>query len=150
MPYIAGLDIIPRHSDEPVLHVLKERVASAIGNLRYPVDSTRADLAYVTAALSCTASMPTLRHWRQLQQVARYLQRTCHHGLAYGLGSPVLRGQSDADFAGCLRSRRSIMGRLIYLGNCLVSWQSKRITSVVTSTSAAEYIVASRASEEIM
>eukprot|EP00171_Calliarthron_tuberculosum_P008291 IDg8291t1 len=148
--YIDGLDISPRHPDEPVLHAVQERRELTIGDLRYLVDSTRADLAYVTAVLACTASAPTLNHWRHLQQVARYLRSTCHYGLAYRPRSPVLRGKSDADFAGCLRSRRLTIGRLIYLRDFLVSWKSKRIPSVVNSTCAAEYIAASRASERIM
>eukprot|EP00171_Calliarthron_tuberculosum_P003510 IDg3510t1 len=41
------------------------------------------------------------------------------------------------------------MARLIFLGNALVAWQSRRIATVVTSTCAAEYIAASRAAEKV-
>ena len=44
----------------------------------------------------------------------------------------------STDWAGDSETGRSVGGYAIYLGKCLVSWKSKRQTTVATSTTAAE------------
>src|ERR1044071_5764449 len=46
-------------------------------------------------------------------------------------------------------TRKSTSGGCQFLGNCLVSWQSKKQTSVATSTAEAEYIVAASCTSQI-
>lgn len=142
-PYIHGLDISPRAVAEPIVTEHQSTMASAVGMLRYLVDSTRPDLAYVTAALARSIRHPTYRHWRALRQVAKYVASTLHFGLHYKRGALQLRAASDSDFAGCATTKRSTMGNLLWLGPNLVSWLSRRIKTVITSTCAAEYIAAS-------
>jgi hypothetical protein len=47
---------------------------------------------------------------------------------------------TDADWVGCIDDRRSTSGAVLYLGECLVSWLSKKQSSVSLSTAKAEYI----------
>lgn len=131
--YISGLDLSPRRETHPILRKIQARVASNVGVLRYLMDSTRVDLAYVTSALARTTAAPTQRHWRKLVQIARYLRGTLHYSLHYGGAEQQLRAESDADFAGCQTTRKSTI-RLIYLGDCLIRWKSKCIATVLTST----------------
>jgi hypothetical protein len=49
---------------------------------------------------------------------------------------------TDADWAGCIDDRRSTSGAVFYLGECLVSWLSKKQSSVSLSTAEVEYIAA--------
>jgi hypothetical protein len=41
---------------------------------------------------------------------------------------------TDADWAGCIDDRRSTSGAVFYLGECLVSWLSKKQSSISLST----------------
>jgi hypothetical protein len=51
---------------------------------------------------------------------------------------------TDADWAGSIDDRRSTSGATFYLGDCLVSWLSKKQSSISLSTTEAEYIAAFR------
>ncbi|KAK8939056.1 hypothetical protein KSP39_PZI011729 [Platanthera zijinensis] len=47
---------------------------------------------------------------------------------------------SDADFAGCREDRKSTTGTCQFLGGRLISWSSKKQTSVAISTAESEYV----------
>jgi hypothetical protein len=49
---------------------------------------------------------------------------------------------SDADFAGCRLDRKSTSGTCSFLGSSLVSWSSRKQSSVSQSTTEAEYVAA--------
>ncbi|KAK2969925.1 hypothetical protein RJ640_000454 [Escallonia rubra] len=64
-------------------------------------------------------------------------------GLWYPRNSSIdLVGFSDSDYAGCLVDRKSTSGTCQFLGDALVSWHSKKQTSVPLSTAEAEYVTA--------
>ena len=60
----------------------------------------------------------------------------------------MLVGYSDADWAGDLETRRSTTGYLFQLGGGAISWNSKRQSSVALSTTEAEYMALSAATQE--
>ncbi|XP_075478862.1 uncharacterized protein LOC142519719 [Primulina tabacum] len=51
-------------------------------------------------------------------------------------------GYSDADYAECKIDRKSTNGSCQFLGERLISWASKKQTSIATSTAEAEYLAA--------
>ena len=64
----------------------------------------------------------------------------------YGLWYPkrnnfTLKAFTDVDWVGSIDDRKSTSGAAFYLGDCLVSWPSKKKTSISLSTVEAEYIV---------
>ena len=59
-------------------------------------------------------------------------------------------GYSDADFTGSRVDRKSTSGTYQFLGNALVSWFSKKQTSVALSTAEAEYISAGSCVTQIL
>ena len=65
----------------------------------------------------------------------------------YGLWYPksnkfTLKAFIDADWERSVDDRKSTSGATFFLGNCLVSWLSKKQSSISLSTTEAGYIVA--------
>ncbi|GJV85624.1 hypothetical protein Tco_1525522 [Tanacetum coccineum] len=60
-----------------------------------------------------------------------------------------LSGYSDADWAKCLKTRKSVTGYYVFFNNCLISWKSKKNTTSKSSTEP-EYRSLSSAACEIV
>jgi hypothetical protein len=59
-------------------------------------------------------------------------------------------GWCDADYAGCIDSRKSTSGRVFVLNGVAVSWASRKQSTVSTSTTEAEFIAAADACKEAL
>jgi len=112
---------------------------SLAGALQY-LTLTRPDLAYAVQQVCLFMHDPREPHLAMLKRVLRYVKGTLSTGLHIGTGSITsLTAYSDADWAGCPDSRRSTSGYCVFLGDNLVSWSSKRQTTVSRSSAEAEY-----------
>ena len=110
-----------------------------VGKLMYPMVWTRPDLAFAIGSLSAHNSAATDDHWNAGMDVLRYLKGTSKLVLTFrGFESYSLESYGDSDWAGDLQSGKSVYGYFIFLSGCLISWKSKKSTTVATSTTIAE------------
>lgn len=110
-----------------------------IGKLLY-LTNTRPDITYATQQLSQFLSAPTVTHYNSACRVLRYLKGSLGRGLVLPRDSILLVfGFSDADWAGCLDSRKSTTGYCFFIRSSLVSWRSKKQVTVSRSSSKPEY-----------
>lgn len=114
----------------------------AIGSLLFAARVTRPEIEFAVNYLSQFCNEPTVSDWNAVGYVFRYLQGTRDLGIVYanrGSGS-VLTGYTDSDLAGCPITRRSRSGFVFILNGGLVTWTSRRQSTVAPSTSDAEYM----------
>ena len=77
-----------------------------IGALMFLVN-TRPDICFAVNTLSQQMVEPHHFHWVGAKNLLRYLRGTINHGLRYTAGSVILRGYTDADWAGSVVDRKS-------------------------------------------
>jgi transposase InsO family protein len=127
-----------------------EYYQAIIGSLMYLVTGTRPDLAHTVSLLSQFSSCPTEAHLTAVKHTLRYLNKTKDWTLFYPANEPlVLEGYADADYAACLDTRRSFSGYVFRLGKSVISWRSRKQTSVSTSTTESEYVALSLACRQM-
>jgi hypothetical protein len=99
---------------------------SIIGGLQY-LTMTQPDLSYAVQQACMHMHAPRSHHLAMVKRILRYISGTADHGLHVHRSLTFdLVGYSDADWAGCPDTRRSISGYAVFLGDSLVSWSSKR------------------------
>ena len=123
----------------------------AIGCLTYLATRTRPDISASVGILSKFMADPGPAHWSGVKRILRYLQGTRNYGLVFvGGDKDVLLGYSDSDWAGDIVTRRSTSGYVFQLGQSTISWCSKRQQTVAKSSTEAEYVALSIASQEVI
>ncbi|KAG6401021.1 hypothetical protein SASPL_137866 [Salvia splendens] len=109
-----------------------------VGRLVY-LCITRPDITFAVNKLSQYLSKPHTGHMLAAEKVLRYLKGTIGHGLHYSTKSDLsLSIFSDADWAACPDTRRSISGFCLFLGTSLISWRSKKQHTVSRSSAEAD------------
>ena len=120
-----------------------------LGALLYLCTRTRPDIATAVSMIAKFQSKPTLKHWKLVKQVVRYLIGTDNYGLLLPKNDEGLQCWADADSARDLTKRRSRTGVLITYNGGPVTWISKMQTTTAQSTSEAEFNALSHGIREL-
>ncbi|KAL2227763.1 UNVERIFIED_CONTAM: Retrovirus-related Pol polyprotein from transposon RE2 [Sesamum indicum] len=135
-PFPSGLKL---SEDGGALLPDPDRFRRLVGRLLY-LAFTRPDVSYSVQQLSQYLTRPCDKHWKAALHVVRYLKGTPSKGLFLPSHSTFeLVAYCDADWASCTDSRRSLTGFCIFLGDALISWKTKKQSTVSRSTAEAEY-----------
>lgn len=114
---------------------------SIVGALQY-MTMTRPDLAYDVQQACLHMHAPRDQRLAPVKRILRYLRGTTAHGLHLHCSPTLdLLAYSDTDWVGCPDTRRSTSGYIVFLGDALISWSSKRQPTVSRSSVEAEYCV---------
>jgi hypothetical protein len=119
-----------------------------IGSLMYLVN-TRTEICFAVNALSQYMVEPRHVHWMAAKHMLRYLRGMIGYGLRYvSSGDVKLQGYKDSDWAKSVVDQKSTFECCFSLGSSMISWLSRKQTSVALNTAEAEYIATSVASRE--
>ena len=145
IPGDSGIYSLP---DRPTPEVIDRPYRSLIGGLLWIAICTRPDLAFIVGFLARYLDKYTEHHWQAALRVLRYLHKTSDLSLVYSGDSETpledtLRLYSDADFAACKETRRSVSGSLVQLAGGAILWSSQQQKCVSLSSTEAEYIALS-------
>lgn len=148
--YSDGIDLSsPSESDQIYLSIATH-YRETVGELRYLTDSTRPDLQFYTNCLARANHKPTIRHWKLLKRLVRYLIHTPNQGISFpNFTTPdTIIAYKDADFANDKITHKSISGSVHTLHNAPIHWTSQRQSLVALSTCEAETIAASETTRQ--
>jgi hypothetical protein len=144
--------------DEPDESTVDLRLyQSIVGALLYGALSTRPDISHAVNIVSRYLGNPNQTHLNAAKRILKYIRGTTKLGLTYD-GKSIsdkselisIQGYADADWAGDLDNRKSTTGYIILIGKCVVSWLSKKQSTVSLSSAEAEYMAISAATQEIL
>jgi hypothetical protein len=127
-----------------------------VGSLIYAC-LTRPDVQYSISNVAMYMSRWGVKHYEHAMRVLKYLYHTRHMTLTYKRwsGDVSIQCYVDANYGDGRDSGNddkwcSQGGYLVFVGNCLVSWNSKRHRCRTLSSMEAEFVEAARAAQEVV
>ena len=123
---------------------------SLVGKLIYLSVVSRPDLSFVVSSLSQVLKNPSQDHWLLAKKVLRYLKGTFDLGLVFKHSECLkLVGFCDSDWGGGPNDRRSTSGYCFKISDdsSVICWSSRKQQTVALSSTEAEYMSLSLASQ---
>ncbi|KAI9112576.1 hypothetical protein K1719_016499 [Acacia pycnantha] len=121
-----------------------------IGSLLY-LTASRPDIQFSVGMCAIFQAAPKESHAEHVKRIFRYLSDTKELGLWFPKGQQeFLVAYSDSDHAGYKTDRKSTSGQCEFLGGSLVSWFSKKQTTVAVSSTEAEYVTVSSCCAQVL
>jgi hypothetical protein len=103
--------------------------------------NTKPNICYAVNLLRQFMCQQREAHWIAMKHVLRYLRGTIGYGLRYASNVDlILWGYANLDWAGSVVDRKRKFGCFFTLGSAMVSWCSRKHSSVALSTAKLEYI----------
>lgn len=120
-----------------------------IGSLMYLAVNTRPDITHAVSYLSQFNTCYNKTHWNCAKRILRYLKGTIDLCLKFdkSKNNTIVTGYVDADW-GNSSDRRSYTGFVFMIGSNAISWESRKQSSVATSTTEAEYVAMAHGAKE--
>ncbi|XP_073138208.1 secreted RxLR effector protein 161-like [Henckelia pumila] len=151
-------DIIIAGPSSDVIHNFKSELQSRfklkdLGHLKYflGLEIARPDIMFAVHKLSQYVATPRTTHLKAVHQLLRYLKSTPGQGIFFPTNaSSHLRAFSDADWATCPDTRRSVTDFCVFLGDALISWKTKKQVTIPKSSTEAEYRALASTTSEII
>ncbi|KAK1368489.1 hypothetical protein POM88_034581 [Heracleum sosnowskyi] len=110
-----------------------------VGRLIY-LTITRPDISYPVHVLSQFLASPRQCHMDAAYKVVRYLKSTVGQGILLSSTNPfTLTAYCDDDWGACPETRKSLSRYCVTFGSSLISWKSKKQSTVSRSSAEAEY-----------
>ena len=111
----------------------------------------RPDITHVVGIVGRFQANPKESHLQAVKRIFKYLQGTQNFGLWYPRDTDLsLPTYIDVGWAGSVDDRKSTSGGAFYMGSRLVSWLSKKQSSIALSTTEAEYVVAASCCTQLL
>ncbi|GJZ54151.1 ribonuclease H-like domain-containing protein, partial [Tanacetum coccineum] len=134
---------------DPVLDNITD-YQKLMGKLIY-LTNTRPDISYVVHCLSQFMHSPLKSHLKTTFKILRYLKGCPSLGIHIVRTSGMfLNAFSDADWAKCVITRKSVTGYCVFLNDSLVSWKSKKQKTLSKSSTEAEYKALASVTSEVI
>nr|GFA32786.1 hypothetical protein [Tanacetum cinerariifolium] len=140
-----------KHSKEPNKALMKDTEAEdvdvhlyrlMIRSLMY-LTASRPNIMFVVCARAKFQVTPKTSHLHAMKIIFRYLKGQSKLSLWYPRDSPLdLEAFSDSDYTRASLERKSTTEGCQFFGKKLISWQYKKQSIVVNSTTKAEYVAA--------
>ncbi|XP_019230259.1 PREDICTED: uncharacterized protein LOC109211212 [Nicotiana attenuata] len=125
-------------TDDEVLTDIS-RYQRLLGKLLY-LTVTRPDIAYSVQTLSQFMQKPKRSHLEAAQRVVKYVKNHPSQGiLLSNKQRNTITAYCDVDRATCPITRKSITGFFVKYGHSLISWKSKKQSTISRSSAEFEY-----------
>jgi hypothetical protein len=143
-------DKLRRENDEIATPAMRKEYLQKLGSLNYLPAMTRIDIAYAAPVYGRYNANPTQLHLDGITRAYAYAKGTQNVAITYTRQDAQIIGYCDADWAGCLDTRRSTTGYMFTLAGGPISWSSAVQKVVAQSTCEAEYMALGEAVKEAL
>ncbi len=162
-PMVAGIKLTkqdcPSSEAAAVMVDKQKHYRSVVASAIYITMWTRPDIAYAVSKLCRFMHNPGEEHIKALKRLLRYLAGTSDYGLRYDFSAgwqsrahekckEAIYGFYDAAHADCIDTFKSTGAYCFYLCGCIISWHTKLLPTITTSTNHSEYCTGAKAAKE--